>query len=1340
MSLNGNPTVEFTQTQWAALRRGMVVAVCLLFASVIGDCALLAQAPKRHQPPEHFRRLPAQALNKKNDFMPASRVAAPRRAERVHLDEMVYQVSYTSDANPTPDTQTRPQYSWTYKLKNLHWKQFESKLADIWGERLMGTPLDDERRSVRLFLPEGKTAPEASIKFDRIAGLLTYEGSPSRLGGWNLMMQLLDRVEHPHDKYGAQVIDIGLLDQNFVRQVAFTFQDQDREQDTIPRSEIPDLTDQDIRNLKGALDRFPNLSGQVEIRLSEETGSLVLIGEREDLDKVKSIIAELFSDQSMVNTGSKAIQLFNSEPDDLRDKIQEIYDGQFIGIHGPAIISSNPSSNSLLVVGSKGGISEIEKLIRSFDGDSATIVDNKELNDLQKGFKTFPLKYISAIEAQNAVLTLFGQNNNQAQTEQRQPLPVTTQINQRNNSLTVFAAPNLIRRAEALIRDMDIDLTEMPNKRTSRVLRVFTIRNHQAGDFAVILQDALNGGQQGNVGVTEGSITPIPPQPPNQNDPRNPAITPLAGLSIADEDGVPGRVGDFFDVRITADNPSNSIIVQAREESMELIKQLIDQLDKPPQLEADVKVFPIINGDATEVLQTLLDLFGGDQAAAGAAGQTPGSVSNLPLQSPATDGTSLINIRFAVNERTNTITASGSQSDLEFVEALIYRLDEEDVQDRQTGVYRLSNANVVDVATAVRDTIDGRQGITDASPTTGGGVNSNGLITARRSIIIVEEETSNSLIINARPEHFAEIEHLIYSLDRRPPMVKVKAMIVEVDLNQLENFGVEFGVQDSEIFESGLVDTIGTGFVGLDNPAGQLLSDLGVGRASAAAGGISGLILSAGDESLNFVVRSLKQKGCANVLFSPSVMTLENLTGAVQVGATIQRLGGVTSNNAGQQMDINDVPIGVNLSITPRVTPDGMVVMFVDVSNTSLGSIAEGVSLGTDMNGAQIISQPINNTSAQTTIMARSGQTVAISGLFQEQKSQTINSVPFLGDLPVIGPLFQSVENSADRSELLIILTPYIVDGPDDIAALNEDDFSRMHWCKCDIAELYGDTEFSGGNYYEHTPKKFYPASDPLAANAALENADAAADQMPQSTAPEFDQQLAPQDDRWQQQQLDGSGTRQPAGSGTREPNGSGTREPNGSGTRLPSQPTLDYPQQNTLPAPQSSQYPSANRQQNQLGQPQGYQQQSYRQQGYPSQAHPVSAPRGYNQQLPARQQPYIQTPFESNPNGNGNYLPDRQANPSGPLPPQRHSNSQQAAPTQHNLTDRSAPRQTYTRQQTIPAQQTNQQAVSGNFQQNNSRFVQQPYPSTAGRSATNSPQQSISGANGRRFRLIDTR
>ena len=106
-----------------------------------------------------------------------------------------------------------------------------------------------------------------------------------------------------------------------------------------------------------------------------------------------------------------------------------------------------------------------------------------------------------------------------------------------------------------------------------------------------------------------------------------------------------------------------------------------------------------------------------------------------------------------------------------------------------------------------------------------------------------------------------------------------------------------------------------------------------------------------------------------------------------------------------------------------------------------------------------------------------------ITGLISETKTENVSAIPILGKLPVIGPIFQSTENTASRSETIIILTPYIVDGEDDYNFTNQDEFERMHWCKADVAEAYGDTDYAGAPYMEQPVAIYYPDNDPRGEN-----------------------------------------------------------------------------------------------------------------------------------------------------------------------------------------------------------------------------------------------------------------
>ena len=113
--------------------------------------------------------------------------------------------------------------------------------------------------------------------------------------------------------------------------------------------------------------------------------------------------------------------------------------------------------------------------------------------------------------------------------------------------------------------------------------------------------------------------------------------------------------------------------------------------------------------------------------------------------------------------------------------------------------------------------------------------------------------------------------------------------------------------------------------------------------------------------------------------------------------------------------------------------------------------------------------------------MARSGQTVVFSGLIQESKRHFERGTPILSDLPYVGPLFKFEGDEAERTELLMFLTPYLVSDDLDLQAQNQDEMDRMHWCLCDVAEVYGNPDYDTFDAPEGTPvDTFYPDSDPV--------------------------------------------------------------------------------------------------------------------------------------------------------------------------------------------------------------------------------------------------------------------
>ena len=858
--------------------------------------------------------------------------------------------------------------------------------------------------------------------------------------------------------------------------------------------------------------------GEVQVRIIPEFNLVLVFGDNpEDVRKVREFINNVSQAASETQPISDSIALKNSNSATVKAAIDQAYMEQFESSNGQVTTFALDSPERLVIIGQPGAIEAIKGLVETIDKLPAPPTEEE---DATIDFKVFRAQHMSAIDLANRLRGYFRPLNDA--TAQVQALNsenwvsafeglVSIIVDFRSNSVVVKGNQRVLSTAQKLVDELDIDGTQ-DSRVAKHTVRFFPVRNTSASDLAVILKQAINGNLEGSqdafapnstltqgAGAGAGGATGFGAQ----GQLARPAVTLLEFATI-DGQGVT-KSGILLDVRITADSSSNQLVVSGPESSMDLVEALINQLDRIPDAESQIKVFTVLNGDATELLATLDGLF--NAAAAGGPGAAgPGAGANtlaLPLQTTgATEGGGLINLRFAADPRTNSIIASGPAGDLIVIEDLLNRLDEEGLSNRINRTYRLSNAPAEDVAFAIQTWLDDRQTALQNDPSA-----ASAFQTARRQVVVVPELVSNSLIISATPSYYEELIGLIEDLDRRPAMVKIKVLIAEINLNKLSEFGVEVGIQDSLLFDRGL-GVVGFPFnqAGIGNNAdavalatqdilaGQGLSNLGLGRTNTGVG-FGGLVLSAGNESINILLRALQNRSVARVLSTPDITTVDNLQGRVQVGQRVPRVtsasqGGVTG---GIITNVVDEDVGVILAVTPRVSPDGMIIMTVDAVNSDLGAEADGVPVFVS-DGQVVNSPPINITQAQTTVMARSGQTVAFSGLIQDTTEEFKRGTPILSDLPVIGPLFSFEGESHDRSELLIVLTPYLIDNDAQLEASNRAAMDRMHWCLEDVSDVYGAIgygEFDPELVSGQVPATYYPDSDPTGENpqfAPLEN------------------------------------------------------------------------------------------------------------------------------------------------------------------------------------------------------------------------------------------------------------
>ena len=586
------------------LANSICVGIGVLVAFVCSEQCLGIQL---QQPSPHlkFERNQFQPIPPKKVDTSDANSSSPIKfaGERISIDKLVRKTSFEQ---PVSDSRTSQQLLWSRKLQHLSFPQFFSKLDRIWGKHVEFSYLDNNEQMLRVYLPEGISAPASSMKCDCVNGILTYEGTADRKKSWHTLINFIDRVDAETDDTSVALIDVGMVDDSYVKLVSQEFQDQDEDE---PSSQI-EISRDDLSKLA----QIDDLQGRIILTPVPEQGVIIIRGDPEAVRKIETFLKSLNNRPMDMGNKAKAFPLLYNDPANVVDSIQNIYDAQFSALNGAVTIV--PTNNGVLAAGSDGALRAIQQIVDGFEKGAVgkpDVTDPRELSDREKGYRRYVLANINVADANQAVLSLAGQSQNLNTAQQtRQAQAVDTTIQTLANALIVFASPDFLIRVDALIKE--IDVPKEPSQKT-RVWRIFPIRNHRAGDFGVLLQDTLTQGFQTNQGLNEtqnqnlqGNQNNIQQQFQNNNN----NAQPFLGFSTLriQLNGVPSRPINFFDVRITSDAPSNTIQVVATEEAMPLIEQIIEQLDRLPDLNSEVKVFPIINGDAQEILDTLEQIFG----------------------------------------------------------------------------------------------------------------------------------------------------------------------------------------------------------------------------------------------------------------------------------------------------------------------------------------------------------------------------------------------------------------------------------------------------------------------------------------------------------------------------------------------------------------------------------------------------------------------------------------------------------------------------------------------------------------------------------------------------------
>lgn len=444
-------------------------------------------------------------------------------------------------------------------------------------------------------------------------------------------------------------------------------------------------------------------------------------------------------------------------------------------------------------------------------------------------------------------------------------------------------------------------------------------------------------------------------------------------------------------------------------------------------------------------------------AVAGDAGKVAGLGAPLSVGGPLAGV-----VRFIGIERMNAILVVTSRAHyLDQFRSWIERFDvrRENLAESRLFVYPVQNGTAAHLASLLSAVFGGQSktaagpvssgvapGLEQAAVGSGSGATlssvpdaQSGAIQARPvtavdlmpDVRVVADDTNNAILIYASGNEYRKIEAALRDLDKAPTQILIEASIIEVTLNDELKYGLQW------FFQGGVGSRYnGEGSLNLNN----------IGDIRPSQPGFSYTVSNPlGD--VRVVLNALADKSLLKVISSPSVLVLDNQTAKIHVGDQQPVQSSTTISDTGQErFSIEYKDTGVQLSVTPSANAGGVVLLDVSQVVTDIGSIDAAT-------GQRSFLQRY----VSSKISARSGETIVLGGLIRDNDSQGRQGIPYLHDIPILGNLFGETTNTRVRTELLVTLTPRVLETEADLRGIGEELKGKMRRVSNFMSELEAD-------------------------------------------------------------------------------------------------------------------------------------------------------------------------------------------------------------------------------------------------------------------------------------------
>lgn len=469
---------------------------------------------------------------------------------------------------------------------------------------------------------------------------------------------------------------------------------------------------------------------------------------------------------------------------------------------------------------------------------------------------------------------------------------------------------------------------------------------------------------------------------------------------------------------------ANALVISDRANNIEVLTSIIRQLDVTDGDE--VEIVPLKETRVDDVL-TMLE-----------------SLTSVGGAMASKDSKMISRVRIVADSRGNRLLLKGDASSRKRLRELIATLDTSSA-DRLGGVqvFRLKHAVAKQVAEVLKGLVAGDAGRSADGKAVAGGVSAGG-------VSLIADESLNALVVKADPALMKEVASVIEQLDQRRSQVLIQAAIVEVSGDDAAQLGVQWAGGDP---------SKGVGLINFST-AGSSIANLAIAAAAddpTLANISNGATIGIGKEETNSngdktfygaLIQALATVSNANLLSTPSIMTLDNQEAKIVVGQNVPFItGSTTTTSSGTSNPFTTIErqdVGITLKVIPHIGEGGAVRLEVEQEVSAVVPSAEGI------NSADLIT---NKRSIKTTILADDAQTIVLGGLIQDDVKRTVSKVPLLGDIPLLGHLFRATSNSKTKRNLLVFLRPTLLKDSASAAELSQRHYESIRTLQFSVSK-----------------------------------------------------------------------------------------------------------------------------------------------------------------------------------------------------------------------------------------------------------------------------------------------